>query len=58
MTVPCQRLLPPYRPVRHFRIVSVSVFRVETKNTVFDIFYAQMGAILSIYNGLRMRTTF
>ena len=41
----------------HFRIVPVSVFRVETKNTVC-IAYAQLGVILAMYNGLRMRTTF
>ena len=44
--------------VGHFRIVTVPVFRVETKNSLYDISYAQLGTILAIYNGLRMRTTF
>ena len=44
----------------HFRIVSVSVFRVETKTTyrLYDISYAELRAILAIYNGLCMRITF
>ena len=42
----------------HFRIAIAPVFRVETKNTVYDIPYAQWSPILAIYNDLRMRTTF
>ena len=43
--------------VGHFRIVPVPVFRVETKKLSL-ICYAQLSAILAIYNELRMRTTF
>ena len=30
----------------------------DQKNWLYDISYAQLGTILAIYNGLRMRTTF
>ena len=54
MTVPCQRSLPPCEATcaGHFRIVP----RKDQKYCLYDIFYAQLGAILAIYNDLRMRT--
>ena len=50
--------LPPHRPMR--AILALFVYRhVETKSTVFMIYpMHNWGAILAIYNGLRMRKTF